>query len=103
MDMTYDFRIVPPADRIAVAVDGSKDGAACDHRLVRRGSPAFHGKLALLRAFLGHPLLSFAIVAGIHWEALKLWLKGVGLRSRPAPPAHPVTFVPRVFVPRREV
>ncbi len=36
------------------------------------------------------PLMTLKVVAGIHWEALKLWLKGIGLRTRPArrkPPA----------------
>jgi DUF1365 family protein len=94
MDMTYDFRIVPPGERIAVAVDGSKAGA----RVITASFAGEYRPLTdatLLRAFLGHPLLSFAVVAGIHWEALKLWLKGVGLRARPAPPEYPVTFVPR--------
>jgi DUF1365 family protein len=94
MDMTYDFRILPPGARIAVAVDGSKGGA----RVI---AASFAGErrpltdAGLIRAFLGHPTLSFAVVAGIHWEALKLWLKGVGLRARPEPPEHPVTIVPR--------
>ena len=94
MDMTYDFRIVPPGERIAVSVDGSKAGA----RVI---TASFAGErrplndATLLRAFLAYPLLSVAVVAGIHWEALKLWLKGVGLRARPAPPVHSATFVPR--------
>ena len=94
MDMTYDFRIVPPGKRITVAVDGSRAAA----RVIAASFAGTRRPLtdaALLRAFLGHPFLSFTVVAGIHWEALKLWLKGAGLRARPAPPEHPVTFVPR--------
>ena len=94
MDMTYDFRVVPPGPRIAVAVDGTRDGT----RIITASFAGMRRSLtdaALLRAFFGHPGLSFAVVAGIHWEALKLWLKGVRPRARPAPPAHPVTFVPR--------
>jgi hypothetical protein len=30
---------------------------------------------ALLRAFFALPLVTFKIVAAIHWEALRLWLK----------------------------
>ena len=88
MDMVYEFRVVPPGERIAVAIDGSKGGA----RVIAAsfaGSRRPLSDAALLRAFLGHPLLSFAVVAGIHWEALKLWLKGAGLRARPAPPEVP--------------
>lgn len=94
MDMTYDFRIVPPGERIAVAVDGSKGGG----RIITASFVGTRRSLndgSLVRAFLGNPLLSFAVVAGIHWEALKLWFKGAGVRARPAPPEHPATFVPR--------
>jgi hypothetical protein len=31
---------------------------------------------ALLRSFFGQPLVSLKVVAAIHWEALRLWLKG---------------------------
>jgi uncharacterized protein len=38
---------------------------------------------ALLRAFFALPLVTFKIVAAIHWEALRLWLKRARLVSRP--------------------
>ena len=94
MDLRYDFRIAPPGERLSVAVDGSRGGA----RVI---AASFAGErraltdAALIKTFLGHPLLSLSVVAGIHWEALKLWRKGVKLRARPAPPAHPVSYVPR--------
>jgi len=47
----------------------------------------------LLRAFPAHPLLTAKVVAGIHWEALKRWRKGLRPRPRPLPPADLVTAV----------
>ena len=38
---------------------------------------------ALLAAFAAFPLLTLKVVAGIHWEALKLWWKGVPVYDRP--------------------
>jgi DUF1365 family protein len=35
---------------------------------------------------LQFPLLTWKIVGGIHYEALKLWLKGMRYVPRPAPP-----------------
>lgn len=59
---------------------------------------AFHGRrqamteAALLRAAFGYPLLMLKVVGAIHWEALKLWLKGMRLRPRPPAPEAPVSF-----------
>ena len=39
---------------------------------------------ALLRSFFSLPLVTFKIVAAIHWEALRLWLKGARLVPRPS-------------------
>ena len=46
---------------------------------------------ATLRAFFGHPLMTFGVVARIHWHALKLWLKRVPFFSKPEPPAMQTT------------
>ena len=34
------------------------------------------------RAWLGNPLMTFKVIAGIHWEALKMWVKGVRYLGR---------------------
>ena len=33
------------------------------------------------------------VTLAIHWEALRLWLKGMRLRKRPVPPARDATLV----------
>ncbi|MGA6932448.1 MAG: DUF1365 family protein, partial [Pseudolabrys sp.] len=40
----------------------------------------------LLNVFLAIPFVTLKVIAAIHWEALRLWLKGIRLRQRPAPP-----------------
>jgi uncharacterized protein len=37
---------------------------------------------SLLRSFFSLPLVTFKIVTAIHWEALRLWFKGVRLVPR---------------------
>jgi DUF1365 family protein len=37
--------------------------------------------------------MTLKVVAGIHWEALHLWRKGITFHKRPAPPEQAVTYV----------
>ena len=48
------------------------------------GKPQPWSARALLSALLRMPVLTLGVVARIHWQALKLWLKGVPFRG-----AHP--------------
>ena len=47
---------------------------------------------ALGAALLALPLMTLKVVAAIHWEALKLWIKGVRLTRQPPPARDPVTI-----------
>jgi hypothetical protein len=91
MDMAYDFAIRPPGETVQIVVNGRD----ADGPLI---SASFAGERrdltdrALLRLFFTFPLLTLKTVAGIHWEALKLWVKGVRIRRAPAPPAAKVTL-----------
>jgi DUF1365 family protein len=42
----------------------------------------------LARALLTHPLMTFGVIARIHGQAARLWLKRVPYFSKPAPPAQ---------------
>ena len=50
---------------------------------------------ALFSAWLAHPWMTLGVMGAIHWEALKIWLKGERLRPRPTPPVMPVTVAPQ--------
>ena len=90
MDMRYDFALKPPGNAVSLTVTGRDQGG----KLI---VASFVGKRrplddsALLGLLLGLPLLTLRVVAGIHWEALKLWLKGVKVRRHPEPPETSVT------------
>ena len=45
----------------------------------------------LRRALWGYPVMTMAIMARIHWHALRLWLKRVHFHRKPKAPAAPVT------------
>ena len=45
----------------------------------------------MLRTLARRPLGAARTIALIHWQALRLWRKGLRFRRRPAPPAEPLT------------
>jgi DUF1365 family protein len=44
-----------------------------------------------VRAFLGYPLMTFGVMARIHLQALRLWLRRVPFFSKPVPPTQKVS------------
>jgi len=94
MDLTYAFTVRQPAETFMVAIDVS-DSAGTVLTARHLGRRVELSDTALARAFFTIPLLAAWVVGTIHWEALKLWLKGVALRPHPAPPLIPVTIVAR--------
>jgi DUF1365 family protein len=52
-------------------------------------SPLSRSKLYF--ALLRYPLMSLGVVFRIHWQALKLWIKGVPFYSKPKPPEFEVS------------
>lgn len=98
MDISYAFRVQPPTERIALVIEGSDvEGPVIVASLFgnRRALTDF----SLLGAFISFPLLTLKVFAGIHWEALKLWLKGMRLHAR-APAPVSITIVPRQALPK---
>lgn len=92
MDMVYSFRIRPPGDDYTISISvADKDGDLlfATQRLARHTLD----DRALARVFLTHPLLTLKVIAGIHYEALLIWFKGIGLHARPAPPDRTVTVI----------
>jgi DUF1365 family protein len=46
----------------------------------------------LLQAFAAYPLMTLKVIGAIHWQALRLWLKGAAFHRRPAPPRRDTTL-----------
>ena len=45
----------------------------------------------LYLAFIKYPLMSLGVIFRIHWQALKLWFKGVPFNSKPKPPEFEIS------------
>jgi DUF1365 family protein len=82
-DLDYTFALSPPAESLTVHMQA-----------LRHGRSFFDATLALerrpwtapdiRRALVRHPAMTINVIAGIHWEAVKLWWKGVPVVPRTA-------------------
>ncbi|WP_126979018.1 DUF1365 domain-containing protein [Frigidibacter oleivorans] len=85
----YRFRFAIGADSVAIRIDYRTEGAGLLATLQGRRAPLTLPGLA--GAALRRPFGSRRVLALIHWQALKLALKGARYRRRPTPPAQEVT------------
>ncbi|MFT3997171.1 MAG: DUF1365 domain-containing protein, partial [Asticcacaulis sp.] len=93
MDMAYRFDLTPPEERFALRILLEQVGPQGHTKMLTASFIARREPLSdavLMRYFLSMPLMTLKVVWGIHWEALKLWLKGV--KYRPGPKEAPTAF-----------
>lgn len=93
MDLAYHFRVHLPEQSVRIAVS-VHDGSGPLLTAIFAGTREPLSDAGLARLLLLFPLQTFKVIAGIHVEAMRIWLKGIGLRERPAPPRVPVTISP---------
>ncbi|WP_065756195.1 DUF1365 domain-containing protein [Bradyrhizobium paxllaeri] len=83
MAMRYHFRVLPPDKRVQLRIlETSREGPLLAATF--NGHRRMLNTKELLRTFLALPLVTFKVMAAIHWEALRLWLKG----ARQVPRQH---------------
>lgn len=79
---TYRFAIRPPGDKVSIVIrHHDLDGPVLDAAFT--GERRSFTTAGLLRAMAAHPLMTHKVMVGIHWEAFKLWLKGVPFLGGP--------------------
>jgi DUF1365 family protein len=81
MAMRYHFRVLPPGQRIQLRIlETDRDGPLLAATFTGLRRALSTGQL--WRSFFALPLVTVKIMAAIHWEALRLWLKGARLVPR---------------------
>ena len=91
MDCNYFFKILKPGEKISVIINqyqendkilyASQDGKRVD----------FSSK-ELFKSYLKHPLMTFKIISAIHFEAFKLWTKGIKFIKKKLKIKNNITF-----------
>ena len=90
MDLTYRFRVVPPGDEVRLRIlEEGDDGPVLSATFAGRREAMTTTRL--LRTLSRLPLMTIKVIAAIHLEALRLWIKGLRIHRHPdhagAPPA----------------
>ena len=91
MNCNYFFRILKPSEKISVIIDqyqsnekilfASQDGKRADLTSAE-----------LMKSYLKHPLMTFKIISAIHFEAFKLWAKGIKFIKKKLKIKNNITF-----------
>ena len=93
MDARYRIRTASPDDNLAVLIRESDDqGEFLVATLT--GERREMTDAALIRQFLRVPFMSLKVIVAIHWQAIRLMLRGVKYTNRPEPPEEDVSTPP---------
>ncbi|WP_372741040.1 DUF1365 domain-containing protein [Neptunomonas sp.] len=97
MQTSYNFRIQPPNKRVAVCIrqtertDSETETQPILHATFTGEYCALNDQ-SLLSVFFQYPLMTLKVMAGIHWEALKLWRKKLTLQPRDTGKSHSISW-----------
>lgn len=108
MATEYHFRIQPPGDRVTVSIrqceaknDKNNENTSKTKAITPVLNAVFQGQktplcdrsLALM--FVKYPLVTIKVIAGIHWEALRLWRKKLKIQPREKNVKHSISWQDR--------
>ena len=91
MDCKYFFRILKPGEKISVIIDQYQT----DEKILyasQDGKRVNFNSKELIKSYIKHPLMTFKIISAIHYEAFKLWLKGIKFIKKTLKIKNNITF-----------
>ena len=85
MDHNYRFLFSEPKERLLVEIKNLKDSKIIHESILKLRKHAFNQN-QLLKIVTQFPFITLRVVSAIHWQAVKLWLKGATFYSNPGKP-----------------
>ena len=86
----YLFTLRAPDNRLLLTVENWDNGARTHMaNIVAEQAPVKSS--TFLRLAIAQPLSSVGVMAAIHWQAMKVWMRGAGYHRKPAPPERAAT------------
>ena len=81
MNCIYFFRLLKPGNKISVIID-LQDPEGKILYASQDGVKSELNNSNLIKSYLKHPLMTFKIILAIHFEAFRLWTKGIKFISK---------------------
>lgn len=82
MNVAYDWRFTQPSKQLAIHMENLYAGQPFfDATMVLRRKEL--SRSAFAQVLVQYPLMTAKVIGAIHWQALKLWMKGVPMFSHP--------------------
>ena len=91
MNCLYYFKILKPTDKLSVVINQNDDSG----KLLFASQDGLKNELNnknLMISYISNPLMSFKIIGAIHFEAFKLWIKGIKLVKKKLKIKNNITF-----------
>jgi DUF1365 family protein len=82
MDVDYNWRFSVPGNTLTVRMENARQGKHVFNAGIKLERREITG-LSLAALLLFRPLMTVKVIAGIHWQALRLWLKGTPVYDHP--------------------
>lgn len=90
----YGFHCIAPSDRVVIGVNFREAGQPVLKTHFRGERRPLNDRV-IAATVARHPLMTLKVMGAIHFEALRLWAKGVPVVTRHASPAYSFTIVDR--------
>jgi DUF1365 family protein len=95
MDQRYRFRVLPPGEAVRIRIlETDRDGPTLAASFIGRRRPLTARVLAAV--FAAMPFHTLKVMAGIHFEAARLFFKGAPYHAPGGAPHHPQPSPPHV-------
>lgn len=86
----YEFRFNAPSDSLDIGIvwiNENRRSMIAVQRMQRMPVNDYE----LLKVLLAYPFMTIKVVAAIHWQALKLWVRGARFYRKPVPPSKEIS------------
>lgn len=90
MQARYEFFIHQPGEKLNVLIH-EYEGDELMLVASQQGTRQPFSTAVLIRQFAAIPLVTLKVMALIHWQALKIWLKGAKFYRKPPPPTEEIS------------